>query len=224
MTAAWPVAHHQGSAVDFHELAMPEEVHAELWWFEVEQPALVLGSTQPWAVADAERVAAAGVELARRRSGGGAVLLVPGQVTWVDVLLPASSPLWEHDVGRSFAWLGEAWVRALGSLGIDGGVAHIGPLAVTPWSRLVCFGGLGPGEVTVGGRKVVGIAQRRTRHGARFQCACLHEWDAAAVVELLHLSAGDRSDAIADLEPVAGGVGDVTSAAVVDALVDALPT
>ena len=35
----------------------------------------------------------------------------------------------------------------------------------------------GPGEVTVAGRKVVGITQRRTRAAARFQCAALGRWD-----------------------------------------------
>ena len=39
----------------------------------------------------------------------------------------------------------------------------------TQWSRLVCFDGLGAGEVTVGGRKAVGISQRRTRGWARLQ-------------------------------------------------------
>ena len=61
-------------------------------------------------------------------------------------------------------------------------VVHRGGLVATPWSRQVCFAGLGPGEVTVAGRKVVGVAQRRTRHGARFQVAALLRWDPAALV------------------------------------------
>jgi lipoate-protein ligase A len=51
----------------------------------------------------------------------------------------------------------------------------------TEWSELVCFAGLGPGEVTVGGRKVVGISQRRTRDAARFQCVAYETWDADAL-------------------------------------------
>jgi hypothetical protein len=36
--------------------------------------------------------------------------------------------------------------------------------------------------VTIGGAKAVGISQRRTRAGARFQCAVHRRWDPAAVV------------------------------------------
>jgi lipoate-protein ligase A len=34
----------------------------------------------------------------------------------------------------------------------------------------VCFAGVGPGEVLTGDRKLVGLSQRRTRHGIRIQC------------------------------------------------------
>ena len=40
----------------------------------------------------------------------------------------------------------------------------------TPWSELVCFAGVGPGEVLLGAGKLVGLSQRRTRHGIRVQC------------------------------------------------------
>ena len=58
-----------------------------------------------------------------------------------------------------------------------GGATVHGPAPpATAWSKLVCFAGLGPGEVTVAGAKVVGMGQRRTRAGALFQCAALLEW------------------------------------------------
>jgi lipoate-protein ligase A len=140
---------------------------------------LVLGSTQP---AVEER----GVPVVRRRSGGGAVLVGPGEVLWVDVLLPSGDPLWEDDVGRSFHWLGRAWVDALAALEVPA-AWHDGPLICTPWCRQVCFAGIGPGEVTVDGRKVVGLAQRRTRAGALFQCAALLRWDPDEMSRLLNL-------------------------------------
>ena len=40
---------------------------------------------------------------------------------------------------------------------------------VSDWSALVCFAGLGPGEVTLDGQKLVGLSQRRTRDGVRIQ-------------------------------------------------------
>jgi len=182
----------------------------------------VLGSTQPGADADAAALEAAGVALVRRRSGGGAVLLEPGGATWVDVVLPADDPLWSDDVGIAFHWLGRAWAAALAQLGVEGTAVHEGTLRTTRWSRLVCFAGLGPGEVTVGGAKVVGIAQRRTRAGARFQCALLHRWDPAAITSLLALGADARAQAVTDLASAATGF-DVAPDDAVNALVDHLP-
>ncbi len=142
-------------------------------------PAVVLGSTQPEPVIDRERVGAAGLAVARRRSGGGAVLVTPDDPIWIDVWLPASHPLWSGDVARAFDWLGDAWVDALATSGVTGLSAHRhGYVSCTRWSSLVCFGGLGTGEVvTDDGRKVVGLAQRRNRHGSWFQGACVLRWD-----------------------------------------------
>lgn len=221
-TTAWPVERRRGSAAAFHALEVPEPASAALWWFEAEGPAVVLGSTQPDDAVDAAAAEAAGTAVVRRRSGGGAVHLAPGEVTWVDVVLPADDPRWEHDVGRSFAWLGGAWVDALGELDVAGAVAHAGPLVRTRWSDLVCFAGLGPGEVTVGGAKVVGISQRRTRAAARFQCGVLHRWDPAALLALLRLTDGERVAAAAELGSVAAGIGARSSAEVVEALAAAL--
>jgi hypothetical protein len=55
----------------------------------------------------------------------------------------------------------------------------------TPWSSTVCFEGLGPGEVVVGGRKAVGISQRRTRHWARLQAAVHLRWRPALLTTLV---------------------------------------
>ncbi len=52
-------------------------------------------------------------------------------------------------------------------------------------SGRACFAGLGPGEVTIGGRKAVGISQRRTRAGARFQCVAYERWDPGPLAALL---------------------------------------
>ena len=76
-------------------------------------------------------------------------------------------------------------------------------LGRSPWSDVVCFAGLGPGEVrNQAGAKVVGMSQRRTREAARFQCAALARWDPKALVDLL---AGDLDGA--ELTEVAAGVG-----------------
>jgi lipoate-protein ligase A len=212
------VEHHRGSAAAFHERVVPDPVEPALWWFEVERPAVVLGSTQRDDVVDADAARAAGVEVARRRSGGGAVLLEPGGSIWIDVILPATDPRWDPDVGRSFRWLGEAWRAVLVGLGVAGPSVHDGPLVRGPWSDLVCFAGLGPGEVTVDGQKMVGISQRRTRSGARFQCALVLRWDPTVLIDVLALSAERRAQARVDLTGVARGIGPVDPGDVVERL------
>ncbi len=218
----WAVERAVGSAGDFHARELPEPLVPAVWVLEVDRPAMVLGSTQGDDVVDRRAAEAGGVEVVRRRSGGGAVLLRPRGVTWVDVLVPVDHPRWEADVSRSFDWLGRAWAAALTAL--DPGtlpVVHRGPLQRTRWSRLVCFAGSGPGEVRVDGAKVVGLAQRRTRAGARFQCALLHRWGPEGLVDLLALAPDERDRAAADLAPLAAGIVVAPSAAV-DALLGEL--
>lgn len=217
----WEVTWERGPAAGFHGRPLPSPPTRAVQVLEVERPALVLGSTQAEAEVDHAALARTGADLVRRRSGGGAVLLDPGGSVWVDVVLPRHDPLWSDDVGVAFHWLGRAWAAALASLGVPA-EAHEGGLVTTRWSRLVCFAGLGPGEVTVGSAKVVGIAQRRTREGARFQCAVLHRWEPTATLSLLALAPGERHEAAAELAGVAAGV-DRSSSAVVGALVEHLP-
>ena len=136
---------------------------------EVDGPSLVLGSSQPLGLVDSERAAAAGVAVARRRSGGGAVYLSPGHQVWVDLLVPRGDRLWDDDVIRAAIWAGEMWSAAVASLTGEPASVHRGRSAGGRWGRLVCFAGLGPAEVTAGGRKVVGISQRRSRDWTRIQ-------------------------------------------------------
>jgi lipoate-protein ligase A len=182
--------------------ASPATLHArEIDWSrrsvticEATSTAVVLGSTQP-------EPPPGDIPFVRRRSGGGAVWVQEGDPLWVDVIVPRDDPRWEDDVGRAFWWLGEAWAEVLGA---DAEV-HRGGLCTTTWSRQVCFAGLGPGEVTLGGRKAVGIAQRRTRDGALFQCAVHRVWDPAPLVGRLGLPA-EAADELAD---VAVGIRDL---------------
>jgi hypothetical protein len=91
-----------------------------------------------------------------------------------------------------------------------------------PWSRRVCFAGLGAGEVVVGPRKLVGISQRRTRDGARFQCVVHRSWDPVPLLGLLALDDLERAYGLGQLADVATGL-DTDPATVVDALVASLP-
>jgi lipoate-protein ligase A len=147
---------------------------------------------------DVEACARASVEIVRRRSGGGAVLLEPHNVLWADVLIPVEHAMWTNDVSSSAWWLGEVWLHALASLGVSGLSVHRGAMRHSEWSRRVCFAGVGGGEVMLGERKVVGISQRRTRLGARFQCAVYARWRPDHVVALM----ADPRPSIAELQHV----------------------
>lgn len=213
---AWRVERARGSAAEFHARAVPSPAERTVWVHEVISPALVLGSAQPDHDVDAVAAQAAGVEVVRRRSGGGAVLLVPGEAVWVDVIVPAGDRWWEADVGRSFAWLGEVWAEALGALGMTGLAVHHGPPRRTAWSDRICFAGVGSGEVTAaGGAKVVGLSQRRTRVAARFQSAVLGRFDIDVYAALLappRPTGAERAALAAAVAPVAAPLAAVEAA------------
>jgi lipoate---protein ligase len=195
----WQLTETRGEAGRFHARPVPDVPPRTLWIHRVDRPAVVLGSTQPDDVVDRAAAARLGIEVARRRSGGGLVLVHPDHSRWVDVVIPRTDPCWSDDVGHAFVWLGRAWGDALRTvLPADQAATvhhHEGALLTTRWSRLLCFAGLGPGEVTVGGAKVVGISQRRTRRWARFQCLVLTRADPDLVAGVVSPAAlPDRAD------------------------------
>ncbi len=164
----WSVTRTRGPAASLHERPVPDHVVPSVWVHHTTRPALVLGSTQPLELVHIDAAAAAGVEICRRRSGGGLVPIEPESNLWVDVVVPSGDPLWHDDIGRSFEWLGRVWADALRDIGVESTVT-VGRWQPGPLGRLWCFAGLGPGEVVARGRKVVGLSQRRTRTAARFQ-------------------------------------------------------
>jgi len=175
-----------------------------VWVFEPESSALALGSTQPSDDVDVGLATELGIEVIRRHSGGGAVLLEPAGCVWIDVVLPSTDRRWTDDVSVAPLWLGQVWAGAIGRTGRRDVSVHQGPMRSDPRSAVVCFAGLGPGEVLVGG-KSVGISQRRTRTAARFQTVALLEWDWSAQQRLLapglhRVGAGDDEPSVTPLE------------------------
>ena len=192
---------------------------------------LVLGSTQRPETADQIRAATAGTEILRRRSGGGAVLLLPGGQVWADFFVPASDPLWSDDVAHAAQWVGELWSAVVEPFVAGPVSVHSGRLVADRWGRLVCFAGSGPGEVFAGGRKVVGVSQRRSRSQVRIQTAArLGHPDTAASIraddrldelELLDVTAADRETGRAVMASRCGSV-PATEADLTEALLGAL--
>ena len=179
----------------------------------VSAPTIVLGSSQSLEIVDQASSVARGIDVVRRRSGGGAVWL-DDDLLWVDVFVPADDRLWESDIGKSMWWLGDAWAHALAAVGVSGTAVHKGPMVTNDWSSLVCFAGLGPGEVTIGGKKAVGISQRRNRAGALLQSGVVRRWAPSAFLSHLDLDP-DRHERTG-VRPDDAGVG--VGAAADDAL------
>lgn len=165
-------------------------------------PSLVLGSVQHDDVVDRSALDRHGIEVARRRSGGGAVLVVPGAMVWFDVVIPSDDPRFSRasgDVTKSMRWMGEHMLGALATLGVAGAEMHDGPMTCTDWCRLICFAGTASGEVTLAGDKLVGVSQRRSRNGSRFQCAVHTTWAPELMLSLL----APPRPTVADLPAVA---------------------
>ncbi len=185
----WSLEHLRGSAEDLHQRALP--ARRGIWVCTPDRPALVLGSSQDEATVDVEFCRRAGIDVARRRSGGGGVYVHPTESLWVDVVIPRDDELWHDDIGRSMWWLGEAWRDALALHGVVGLAVHQEALVSNDWSRTLCFAGVGPGEVMTGSAKLVGISQRRTREMARFQCIVYRTWDAELHTQMIPTLAGN---------------------------------
>lgn len=217
-TETYRLVRSASSAADFHGRVVPDPAPLEIWQHDITAPALVLGSTQDDSIVDVEACRQAGIEVVRRRSGGGAVLLCPGEVTWIDVIVPASRSGWSDDVHGSMVWLGRHIRAVVGEL-LPGHVdlaVHEGPMSSTEWSSTVCFDGLGAGEVLLDGQKLVGISQRRTRHAARLQCCWYSVYRPQTLVRLL---VPDRRPPVAQLADVA-----TLPAEIADAIPSALLT
>lgn len=207
---SWVVKKSKGSVADRH-LTLPTFESRQIIIHEIDKPTMVFGTAQKNMSLSADIEC----EYVSRKSGGGAVFLEPDEVLWVDFVIPRKDPLWCNDIGQSSVWLGELWVEAMKEIGVQGTVHHE-ETRKNKLSSLICFAGLTTGEVTVLGKKTIGISQRRTREGAWFQCAALFSWSAKKMVDLLKLE--PRKKIIDDLlelaAPIKGNPDELLSALV----------
>ncbi len=185
-------------------------------------PAIALGSSQPEAEVDAVQASRLGLAVVRRRSGGGAVLIVPGNQLWVEFLIPRGDSLWDDDVVRAADWAGAVWAEALESLGVAGLSVHHGRMVETRWSGAVCFAGLGPSEVVTNGRKAIGLSQRRNRGWTRIQTMVHRVWQPELLVGALAMAPREREECLDAVSNAVASV-DFDAAAVVETLLTKLP-
>jgi lipoate---protein ligase len=163
-----------------------------LRWYQASTPALVLGRGQTRTFAGSN-----GLAVLTRFSGGGTVLL-DADILSLDVLLPVGHPLLDGDLSAVFVRVGRAWAHALCNLGVPDVTVWGGPSTArqrgSDRERLlaaICYATLGRGEVLAGGRKLVGLAQRRRQQGALVQCGLLRRWRPTKLLQALGLNPDD---------------------------------
>ncbi len=192
---------------------LEESQRPAMRWYVVDQPTLILGSSQRLADIDLAACRAAGVGVHRRRSGGSTVFTDASALS-LDVALPSGHPLLSANVTEAYRWFGEVWAAALRVLGIDAWV--VPPIdsrpfnaALDPLVQRACYGGLSPYEVCVGWSKIVGLAQVRRRQGAIFQAGVYLHWQPERLTALLAAEPPERAAMLALLRERAVGVWDV---------------
>lgn len=186
---------------------MGDDPTPTLRWYRSDRTAIVLGRGQ---AAELAAASTAEVTVLARYSGGGAVLLEPTLLS-LDVALPAASALLDGELGAVFLRCGRAWAAALEDLGVPdvgmyegAGTARRRGDARQRLLAAVCYATVGRGEVLTGGRKIVGLAQRRRRAGGLVQCGLLRRWRPGPLLAALGADADDP-----EIEQAAVGLDDV---------------
>jgi len=132
---------------------------------------LVLGSRQSEEIVDRHAAGRAGLEIVRRRSGGGAVLVDANHSVWIDVEVGIEDVRYCAEPMAMMAKVGQWWMEALRFLNCcpPDLWQFEGAMECDAGGDVICFAGRAHGELMVGESKLVGLSQRRTRDGARVQ-------------------------------------------------------
>jgi lipoate-protein ligase A len=159
----------------------PPTLRAYTW----RPPAVSLGRSQRRSISlDPDKCASAGVDVVVRPSGGRAVLH-SGDVTYAAVF-PVDGLLEDGGLRGTYLRLASVLVCALRRLGVVADVAS--SRDSSGGMALPCFTTAARDEILIGGKKVVGSAQRRTRDAVLQHGAILVQRDQT---ELASLVAGD---------------------------------
>lgn len=121
-------------------------------------PAISLGWNQSEDAIDGDRVRAAGIDVVRRPTGGRAILHSE-EITYAVIMVSSSKAVLEL-----YNRISQALVAGLRTIGVDAALERSQPHFPSEYrqgSSVACFTSSARHEITVGGRKLVGSAQRR---------------------------------------------------------------
>ena len=183
---SWPVEFAEGTAQELQDL--DTGARRSIRVNRVVRPAIVLGSRQDSSRLSREGLT--GIDLATRRTGGAAMWLEPGAQVWIDLVVTRGEQFHREDVGEASRLAGRLWSAVLGAPTR----VWSGGMSAPRAQELACFAGVGPGEVVVGRRKLVGISQRRTARCSRIQCVAYLRWEPAGLLRALGLGADGPRD------------------------------
>lgn len=121
-------------------------------------PAVSMGHHQQESGFDLDAIAARGYDLVRRPTGGRAILHAQ-ELTYA-VVGSSPSGIFGDSLNRCYEEINRALLLFLRRLGLEPGVS--GGESLAEARGRVCFRSAGRHEMVVGGRKIIGSAQRRT--------------------------------------------------------------
>jgi lipoate-protein ligase A len=189
-----------------------------LYWQVAVPAALVIGISQKLSDLDIDACQATGLAVYRRAAGGTAVLAGPDLLS-LDVILPPGHPLAGRDIVEAYRWFGNLWAETLQGLGptartIPPAEAHAPRTRnflaqagrLEQLLRQSCYGAVSPYEISINGRKVIGLDQVRRRAGFLFQAGLLLRWDAERIASLLAAAPDERPALAAGLRERAVGL------------------
>jgi lipoate-protein ligase A len=175
--------------------------------YSFDPPAITVGYHQnPALILDLDAVRADGLECVRRITGGRA-LLHEREITYC-VVAPAGSALFDAGQGEAFRRISGAIASALRSIGVDAGVSRGREPAGPKGSAAPCLASVTRHELTAGGRKIAGNAQRRTAAAFLQHGSILVGGGSERIVRYLRAAPGPLDDRVTSVSRELGGAVD----------------
>jgi lipoate-protein ligase A len=156
-------------------------------------PCLSLGVAQPAADVDLEALTQAGWDIVRRPTGGRAILHTD-ELTYA-VIAGSHNRHVAGDILTSYRHLSQALLAALSELGLTTQTVPGDNSDPGPSGYPVCFENPSAYEITAGGKKLIGSAQVRRKHGVLQHGTLPLQGDLGRICRALHFNSVDEREA-----------------------------